>query len=69
MQAFAQEMQKERDSRAEALGTAESAGQSLADQLDALAESFRRMQVAADLLTDEMNTLPSDDAQAPAAEL
>lgn len=41
----------------------------MADQLDALAESFRRMQVAADLLTDEMNTLPSDDAQAPAAEL
>ena len=62
-------MQKERDSRAEALGTAESSGQALADRLDALNESFRRMQVAADLLTDEMNTLPSEDAQAPAAEL
>lgn len=41
----------------------------MADQLDALAESFRRMQVAADLLTDEMEVLPSEDAQAPAAEL
>ena len=69
MQAFAQEMQTDRASPAEALGTAESAGQSLADQLDALAESFRRMQVAADLLTDEMEVLPSEDAQAPAAEL
>ena len=62
-------MQKARDSRAEALGSAESAGQALADQLDALMESLRRMQVAADLLTDEMEVLPSEDAQAPAAEL
>ena len=41
----------------------------MADQLDALMESLRRMQVAADLLTDEMEVLPSEDAQAPAAEL
>ena len=69
MQAFVQEMQNERSSRAEALGGAEGASQALADRLDALAESLRRMQVAADLLTDEMSTLPSDEAQAPAAEL
>ena len=68
MQAFAQEMQKNATA-APKRWAQRSAGQSLADQLDALAESFRRMQVAADLLTDEMNTLPSDDAQAPAAEL
>ena len=34
-----------------------------------LMESLRRMQVAADLLTDEMEVLPSEDAQAPAADL
>ena len=60
MQAFAQEMLKERDSRSSLLDTAQSATHTLTDRLDALSESLRRMQVAADMLTAEMDTLPEE---------